>query len=296
MKKIISLVLCISIISAVFISCKNNTSTSTDTANDILVYDTYDSAYYFDESAIRAYQDLCKAVVNGEDTIRLNAGFFDSALELFYSSFPLSVLVDDINKVDSEYVINYNNDEQTHKAKVDEFIEKIYQIKTECNDANDTAYAIKLYNKIAASIKISDNPSINCYETVVNGEGSAFSYSKMFEYLLQQRGINSYHILCEDKGGNSKSISAAELGGKLYYFDLFSEYNDNKGTLLKYFGMTTSDAENIGLQNFIYTNREVADDASDLRFQACRFCKSWEIDDTNLLVTRNDEEIVQIAL
>ena len=294
MRKTISILLCVCIISALFISCKKDNAKNAETVYDNITY-SYDSAYSYDEATVRTYQELCEAVVKGEEEIRINEGMLDNALQLFYTSFPLSVLVDNIEPSNGAYTIKYKNKEE-HNNNVYSFIQKLSDIKEKCNSDNDTIYAINVYNYIASSIKISENTAISCYETIMKGEGTSFSYSNMFEYLLQQKGIKACHILCEDMGGNSKAISAAELEGELYYFDLFGEYYDNSGKLLKYFGMTTDDAQNFGLQSFIYTNQSTAADSSDLRFQACRNCTEWRIDGQKLLITRNDDEIVQIAL
>ncbi len=293
MKKTISIILCIILVGLSLASCKSEKKESSANIADGTNY-TYDSAYSFEDATIRAYRDLCRAVVLGNEEVRINSGFLDDVLQLFYTSFPLSALVEKIEPSESGYIIKYKSSD-AHKDAL-QFLEKVRSIKTEINNENDTVYAINLYNRIASSIKVSDNNSISCYETIMKGEGTSFSYSNMFEYLLQQEGIKAYHILCEDAGGNSKAISAAELDGKLYYFDMMSEYYDNGGKLLKYFGMTTADTEGTGLVNFIYTNHETADDASDLRFQACRTCTDWEIDSNNLFITRNDGEIVQVAL
>ena len=293
MKKTISIIICICLVALSLASCKAKEEESSADISDSVKY-TYDSAYSFDDATIRAYKDLCKAVITGDGEVRINSGFIDDVLQLFYTSFPLSALVKSIEPADAVYKIEYKSEEAHNDAL--QFLEKIKEIKSDCAGSTKTEYTINLYNKIASSVKISENASISCYETVMKGEGTSFSYSNMFEYLLEQNDINAYHILCEDMGGRAKAISAAELDGKLYYFDLFSEFNDNGGKILKYFGMTSDDCSQIGLQNFIYSNKETSADASDLRFQACRFCSEWEINDENLVVTRSDGEIVQVAL
>ena len=292
MKKTISIFLCVCLVVLSFVSCKSKKDDSATIADETNY--TYDAAYSVGDATVRAYKDLCKAVVSGSSEIRINSGFLDDVLQLFYTSFPLSALVERIEPVDAGYKIVYKYSDAHNNAL--KFLEKVNSIKSDVDDNNETVYAINLYNKIASSIKISENNSISCYETVMKGEGTAFSYSNMFEYLLQQKGIKAYHILCEDAAGNSKAISAAELDGNTYYFDLMSEYYDNGGKLLKFFGMTTADAEEIGLCNFIYTNRSTAEDLSDLKFESCRYCEKWELDGKDLLITRNDEEVVRIAL
>ena len=293
MKKIFSVLLIILIITGVLTACHSDKEESSATVLDTISY-TYDGAYAFDDITIRAYKDLCKAVVNTEGEVRINPGVFDDTMQLFYTSFPLNALVDKIEATSGAYNISYKNAETAHSDTL-YFIEKVHNVY-ENTEESDAVKAVKIYNKIASSIKVSENSAINCYETIMKGEGTSYSYSNMFEYVLQQNGINAYHVLCETESGESKAISAAELGGELFYFDLFAEFEDNGGKLLKFFGMTTEDVQSYGIKSMIYTNRQTADDASDLRFEACRNCSSFEIKDSELLVTKDGGEIVQIAL
>ena len=293
MKKTISIILCICLVALCLASCKASKEDSSATIADSVNY-TYDSAYSFEDATIRAYKDLCQAVIMGSTEVRINAAFLEDVLQLFYTSFPLNALVSKISPSQSGYRIEYKSSD-THK-KAMAFLEKVKTIKSDINSNNDTEYAIKLYNSISSSIKVSDNSAITCYETIMTGEGTSFSYSNMFEYLLQQRGIKAYHILCEDENGASKAISMAELDGNLYYFDVFKEFEDNGGSNLRYFGMITDDVTSYGLKNMIYTNRQAAADASDLRFDSLRNCQKWEIENEKLVVTAENGEIVQIAL
>jgi hypothetical protein len=225
----------------------------------------------------------------------MNMGFIDDVLQMYYTSFPLNAIVESLTpSAEGILTIKYKNED--YSSQVSDFVNKINEIENESDEDDDTAYAIKLYNYIASSVKPSTEGSITCYETIMTGEGTSFSYSNMFEYLLQQKGIKAYHILCETESGESKAISAAELGGELYYFDIFAEYEDNGGKLLKYFGMTTDDAKTAGIKSMIYTNKVTAANASDLRFEACRDCEKWEIKSDKLLVAKKGGTIVQVAL
>ena len=293
MKKTVSIILCICFVTLSLASCKGSKEANSATIADSVSY-TYDSAYTCDDATKRAYNELCKAVIMGNTEVRMNSAFLDNALQLFYTSFPLNALVEKISPSENGYKIEYKTPDAHEKAM--EFSEKIKTVKSELYSSNDTEYAINLYNSIASSIKVSDNSAITCYETIMTGEGTSFSYSNMFEYLLQQKGIKAYHILCEDESGASKAISMAELDGNLYYFDVFKEFEDNCGSSLKYFGMITDDISSYGLRNVIYTNRQEAADASDLRFDALRKCKKWEIKKEFLIITTENGEIVQIAL
>ena len=294
MKKYISVILCFVLLSLSFLSCsKSAQDGNSATVMDTLSY-TYDSAYAFDDITVRAFEGLCEAVVHGNEEVRINPSAFENTLQLFYTSFPLNALVENIEATDGAYKITFRNSETAHSDTL-KFIEKVHNVYPNTEES-DAVKLVKIYNKIASSIKPSDNSAISCYETIMTGEGTSFSYSNMFEYVLQQNGIKAYHILCEKKDGSSKAISAAELGGEIYYFDVFAEYEDNGGKLLRYFGMTSEDVKSTGIKSTIYTNREAAAQASDLRFEALRDCASWEIKDENLSVTDKNNKIVQIAL
>jgi len=291
MKKITALIIGVCLIAGLFSACGKNENSAT--VLDTISY-TYDSAYHFDDLTVSSYEDLCKAVVWSKEEVRINPSVFDNAMQLFYTSFPLNALIDKIEATSGAYVISYKNKETAHNDVL-EFIKKIHGIYQN-SDESDTEKLIKIYNNIASSIKVSENSAISCYETIMTGEGTSFSYSNMFEYVLQQKGINAYHILCEDESGSSKAMSAAEINGEMYYFDVFAEYENNKGTLLKYFGMNSEELEKLGYKNLIYTNRQEAAKADGNRFSALRNCTRWEIEGEKLVVTDDDGNIVQVAL
>lgn len=296
MKKLVSVMLCICFIALCFFGCGNSENDSNSNAE---IKSTYDSAYSsFDASTIRAYSSFCEAVIGYQTDVRLNVGMFDDIQQLFYTSCPLNILVKDItvNKDGSGLSVEYKNDEATHKQIVSDFSDKIVSIQEKCSAVNDAVFVINAYNYVASSIEPGDNSATTCYDTIMNGGGTEFTYSGMFEYILQQHGIPAYHILCEDAYGASKAMSAAVVNGNLYYFDVMSEYYANGGNQLLFFGMTTDDVIGMGYTNLIYTNREIAEDSSDLTFEACRFCSEWTVEGNNLIITKNDDEIVRIAL
>ena len=293
MKKVISVLLSIVVIAGVFSACQSEKGESSATVLDSVSF-TYDGAYSFEDVTVRAYEDLCKAVIHSEGEVRINPSVFDDTMQLFYTSFPLNALVDKIEATPGAYKITYKSEKTAHSNTLD-FIEKVHSVYPNAEES-DAVKLVKIYNKIASSIKISQNTAINCYETIMTGEGTSFSYSNMFEYVLQQNGFKAYHILCENESGESKAISAAELDGKLYYFDVYAEFEDNGGKLLKYFGLTSAQLEKLGYKNLIYTNRQQAQKAEDNRFSALRNCTKWEIDGENLLVTDKNGKVVQIAL
>lgn len=299
MKKALSLLLTVALVALTFSACTggNDNMDSSDPTIKI----TYDSAYSnYDASVINGYQDICSAIIKGEASARVNTGMFSNIQRLVYTSFPLSHLVSSItvSSDKSGVDIEYKNDSDAHLALVKAFEDKINEIKDACggDSANDSLYAVNLYNYIAKNIKVSDNDTISCYETIINGEGNSFTYSNMFEYLLLQKGIKAYHVIAYDMAQTPFGITQAVLGDGTYYFDIMSEFYANKGQNLVYFGMTTDDVKASGLNGMIYSNDEQAEDASNMDFDACRSCKSWELNGSSLLVTRADNEVVEITL
>lgn len=299
MKKALSLLLTVALVALTFSACTGGND-NTD-SSDPTIKITYDSAYSnYDASVINGYQDICSAIIKGEASARVNTGMFSNIQRLVYTSFPLSHLVSSItvSSDKSGVDIEYKNDSDAHLALVKAFEDKINEIKDACggDSANDSLYAVNLYNYIAKSIKVSDNDTISCYETIINGEGNSFTYSNMFEYLLLQKGIKAYHVIAYDMAQTPFGITQAVLGDGTYYFDIMSEFYANKGQNLVYFGMTTDDVKASGLNGMIYSNDEQAEDASDMDFDACRSCKSWKLNGSSLLVTRADNEVVEITL
>lgn len=261
----------------------------------------FDYAYKgTDKSAVNAYEKLCQAVIDYQNDVRINTGLLESAQQLLFTSFPLSALVKDIkiNDDKSGVVITYKKSGEEHKKTVSDFNNKIKAIKDKCLEGttNRNVYAVRLYNYIASNIVKSEDDSITCLDTVLTGKGSSFSYSQMFEYLLRQNEIESFHVLANDASGKGWGIAGAVLDGNIYYFDLMTEFYDNQGKLLRYFGMTSEDLKAEGLKDGVLTNREPAEDASDLKFDTLRRCASWKLYGAKLIVTTITEEIVEIAL
>ena len=247
-----------------------------------------------------AYENLCKAVINAESEVRFNISMLDDVLQLFYTSFPLSALVDKVekNEDNSGVTLTYKYSFDEHNKRVEAFEAKVKEIEEYCYNGtlNKNIYAIRLYNYITSSIAESSDATIGAYDTIINGEGTMNSYANMFEYLLLQADIPAYHILAEDAAGSAWSLSGAELDGEIYYFDMMTEFYTTEGKQLRYFGMTSEDVKNEGLTNLNYTDMNPAAEASSLYFDTCRSCVSWEIEGSNLLVTTSKGIVVEVAL
>ena len=303
MKRFLCIILSIFLIAACFCACskKADEAETTEQSLSDRVKFNFDSAYKStDESAVSAYEAICKATIDYTTEVRMNTALYDSALQLFYTSFPLSELVNDIkiNEDNTGVVISFKLSEEEHKKQTEAFINKCDEIINKCSEAttNKAVFAVKLYSYIASSVNKSEDETVSCYDTIMNGKGNSFSYSQEFEYLLRQKDIPSYHVIASDAVGSGWGIAGAELYGNVYYFDIMSEYFDNGGSKLKYFGMTTEDLKAEGLKNPVFTNREDAIDASDLKFDICRKCDSYTLEGAKLLVTTKNEDIVEVAL
>lgn len=299
MKKYFSVALSVILTAVILCGCSSGTDDKTHTQVNIKY--TYDSAYTsYDSSTVRAYETVCDAVVNGVEEVRVNTGMLDNVKQLIYTSFPLYCLIDDItvNSDNSGIIIKYTQETEAHLQSVEAFSDRISEIQEACGfgKVGNAEYTVNVYHYVASNIKESADASVTSYDAIMKGEGTSFTFSNMFEYILQQSDIDAYHIIAIDSSKGSKGLSAAVINDNLYYFDVMSEYKANGGAQLVYFGMTTDDVNTEGLTSLIFSNQQFAPDASDLAFDACRLCKSWELKDGNLLVTRNDDEIVEIAL
>lgn len=299
MKKIISLVLVLTLALLTLCSCSKEGGESDESSVQIKY--TYDSAYSaYDASVIRAYEALCDAVVKGEEKAGFNIGLLTKVNQLFYTSFPLSALVTDIKELSdkSGVAITYANEQSVHLDKVKAFDDKINEIVSQCKNGtvSDMEYTVNVYNFVAKNAEIKDASSADTvYSTIMNNTGNVFTYANMFEYLLQQNDIPAYHVIAQDMAGTGWGLSAGEIGGMLYYFDIGTEYYANSGEQLGYFGMTSEDVNREGLVSTQFTSGAAATDASDLKFEPCRSCKSWELKDGKLYVTNGNGITVEIS-
>lgn len=303
-KKVISALLCAVIVFA-FASCADSDKSDKEQAQQKpeLVYNVFDSAYSsYDASAVSAYADLCKAVSMGESSVRFNLGMFDNVLQLFYTSFPLNCFVKNIEKNEdkSGVTITYTLEQAEVTAKADEFTAKVDEILKSCSagKVGERAFAIKMYNYVASNYVESSANEQNVYTTIMKGEGNTQTCAGALAYLLRQGGVSTASLIATDAGGAGWNVCLAEFDGENYLLDPVTEKIANGGKQLVYFGMTNEDAAKEGLSNFVYTNRGNAPVCDNPYFDACRLCSSWEITEngTALLVTQNNDEIVQIAL
>lgn len=298
MKRMIAALLSLCLLAGCFAACAKEDKSQEETTPDTTLAVSYDATYgSYDESVYTAYETLCTAILNGESAARFNIGLTDNVLQLYYTSFPLQELVTVTENPDGSGAdIVYKEDAATATQQMAEFAKKINAIKMQCFDGtvSQTVYALNLYRYICEHYKEGEADSV--YETVMEENGSAETYTRLFEYLLQQAGIPAYHIIATDAKGAVVPMSEASLDGQLYYFDVALEAALSRGNALRYFGMTSDDVASNNITKTMYTNLSESSSASDLRFDSCRKSVEWEISGASLLVTMDTGIIAEIEL
>lgn len=299
MKKIISVVLAICLVALNFAGCSSKKEDVNESKLDIKY--TYDSIYSdFDESSVRAFNDVCDAIVNYETDVQFNIAMLDDVLQLVYTSFPLNFLTQSIVENDdgTGVVISFKYDEEKHNEQAKLFNDKIVEIEKECGlgKVNNGVYILNAYNYVASNMKINSSGTSTLFETVMNGEGTIFTYANLFEYLLLQKDIMAFHIIAEDATGGGWSLSSAQLNDEIYYFDMATEFYSNGGKGINYFAMNSKDVKAEGLKNLKYTSSGEGYKASSKAFDACRIAKEWSLEGNSINITQYDLEKTTIEL
>ena len=307
MKKIIAIILSAVLICTCFVGCadKNDTSTpdanATDTNASALefTFDTYYSAY--DDSTIHYYEQMCQAINDQQSELRFNQSIYENVSQLLFTSFPLVDLIVNvsINNDMSGITNTYKYDNAQHTQLVNEFANKIDEIKSDCmyTKVSDNEYIINVYKYIASNIVFSQNKAITLYETITTNQGTSFTYSRMFEYILQQSGIDTSHVIALDKAQGTCGLSIVFMDNSYFYFDPIREFTDNGGTKLKFFGMTTADAVNCGLSDFSFSDStKITIEIIDPRFAPCRNCESYSVSNDVLTVVDAQSQTNEISL
>lgn len=294
-KKLVSVLLCLCLFSSVFCSCSNenkasekNNETTQEKAFSLKI--TYDSSLSPNDSVLRAYKVLCNAVINGETEVKFASEMQEEVFQLYYSGFPLRVLVDNIevNGDQTGYVIKYKNSIDEHKALVGEFTEKIGQILELCGkgSVSDEIFAANAYKYTATHISPSSDESSTVFDAVIYGEGMSAAFAGLFEYLLQQNNMKAIHIIGTEKSNSFWSWSIAEIEGAYFHFDPYSEYLVTQGEGLKYFGETDDDRINDFMSESFRTPSNVSPPlCSDNRYGSVRNCKSWTVENSTIIIS-----------
>lgn len=298
MKKVVSLFLAVVMITAVFCSCSKGGSKHEKLS---YTYDSYYSDYSeFDKNVVKSYEKLCGAVVNGEKSVKFDIDLLEDVNRLYYTSFPLSVLVEkmSLNEKKDGLNIEYVNDLETHKKLVSEFTDKVNQIMEECgyNKVSQKEYVLNTYSYVASKIEYDVNYTTT-YEAIVKGYGSTSSYTSVFNYLLLQAGINATQVYGLNSNGLS-FMSMAEIDNENYLFAPCNENKANKGFGLSFFGISYSDVLKLGFTDgFKYTNEEaVVFDETTEKYSNLRDTVSYDYEDGKITAIKSNGSSVEVEL
>lgn len=298
MKKVISVILAIAVVVLSLSACS---SKKDDAEFNIDLKFTYDSIYSdFDESSIRAYNDLCKAVLDYKEEVRINTAMLDDVLQLFYTSCPFYALTEsvNVNSDNSGFSISYKFDKKTTQEKIKQFNDKIVEIEKECGlgKVSDSFYTLNAYNYVSKNMNVVETSTLAMLDTVLEGKGNIFVYASLFEYLLLQKDIMAFHIIAEDAVGTGWGLSSARLNGNIYYFDMATEHYSNGGNGINYFAMNSNDVKNEGLKNLKYSSQGSAFESVASDFNACRTAKEWSLEGSTLKIVQYDLSEITIDL
>lgn len=279
MKKYISLLLSIIVCLTVFAGC-------TKSGSDSEYVITMDSHYdYVNDTAVRSYEKLCNAVINGEEEVRFNTAHMDEINQLFYTCFPLYPLVESIDILENNtgVGIKYKNDMDKHTELVSQFNDKISDIMKECRYSKVSAdeYIFNVYVYITSNFKI-DSSIFTTFDTVVEGKGYNASINSLFEYLVLRGGGKASHIISST---GSNIMSMVNFAGKSYFFDPAKEIEINSGTALVYFAMDTSRAGGV----FLYTDNTDVEKVEDDSFSKLALSESYTVKKSTVTVQCSDE-------
>lgn len=299
MKKVLSLILSLSLIFCIFAGCSNNDSDEEPTSEPVsLTITTDESNSYLSQSSIRAYETLCSAVLNGETEANFNTTLIDDVNRLFYSDFPLSYLVGklDIKSDNTGVSITYKNDTETHLSLVSEFTDKVNKILTDCGfgTVSPNVLVLNLYSYITKNtvIKYQSN---TVYELIINSSGYSSSLAGAFSYLLNQAGIKASVVKSTNEDGIA-FMTETSFKGMNYIFNPFFEADKNKGEALCYFALDYDGLASDGFTDVRYRNGDgvVFDDGNN-DFSQLRSSISYKVDGNTLNVkTENGDFQIEL--
>lgn len=286
MKKFISSFLSLILILSVFTACSNSSKDEKESAQLKFTIDSHYSNT--DESALRAYEKLCNAVVNGDSEVKFNVNMIDDVYNLFYTSFPLFSLVDNMNVLsDSSGVeLTYKNAIDEHKQIVSQFTDKISEIMTACQygKVSNDRYIFNVYTYITSNFSV-DNSVFTLIDILANGKGYSASLCSLFEYLVLQGGGQASHII---DVSSSSIISAVVFKGQWYYFNPAKDIEKNQGKALTGFAMNNA---RTGSRGFSYTDDIPVVPATDETFFDLENSSSFEDEGSKVNIKCSNDNI-----
>lgn len=281
MKKIICVILSAVFISSVFAGCSNNEQQADDYSTRIVVDTHYSET---DESAYRAYEKLCQAVMNYESDVKFNTQLIDDATQLFYTAFPLNSLAENIS-VSSDNTgleITYRFGEDEHNKLVADFYARVDEILTACNIKNSSRdrCVFNIYTYIAENFQI-DSSVVSVYDVLMQGRGTVATINSVFEYLVLTAGGSASHVINVDSGF---FVSLVIFNSNGYFFDVGNEINDNSGKALKYFAMNSERLGRYARGSFTFTDGDEVDIIEDDTYSALADSVSYNVNENDISV------------
>lgn len=301
MKKIVSLFLSAALVVCAFAGCskEEKKKEKETTVENSITYtvDAHNSSV--NQSVVRAYEQLCDAVVSGKEEALFNTSLIADVNKLFYSDFPLSYLVNklEINDNNSGVKITYEKDMENHIKAVEEFKNRLNEILTACGygKVSKNILLLNIYSYLTKNITLSSQFNYS-YDAIVGLKGYSFSITSAFTYLLNQAGINASIINAMNEDGIC-FMTEAEFDGCRYVFIPFLEADENAGSGLCYFALDYSELVSAGFTDVSYSDGSgVAFDDTDKVYTEFRDSVAYILDGNHLSVTKNNGENVQLSI
>lgn len=294
MKKIISVLAVVAVIACVFSGCSSK-------VKDYTMKITYDSHYSdYSDDVYTDYETLVQAVMNADNTASVNPNNIDQLNTLFYTSCPLSSIVNSISLTSAGDSVRIKYTESASKIKelVKEFTEETARILYDCGypDKDKNEILLNIYTYVSS--EISQNEEFNsAYDTLMNKEGSSSGYQAVFQYLVQQAGFDAARAYGVSSQG-AHFLTEVVVDGVAYYFDPCQENLYSQGKGLCCFGMGTIGLEQNGIGNDIkYSDNESALLSSDSdKFNQLFQTVSYKYKDGTVTAKKKSGDIVKIAL
>ncbi len=244
-----------------------------------------------------AYENLCNAVIKGEEEVKYNIRMLDSVNQLYYTGFPLNALVESIDIMpDSSGVkITYKNDIEAHLQLVADFNARVNEILTACGlgTVDNSRFVFNVYDYIIRNFEI-DNSVVNAYDVIMQGKGVKSAVNSVFEYLVLCGGGKASHAVSYDNTPNM--ISLVNFNNDWYFFDPASEIEDNAGKALKYFGMNDKRIAAYISGQLEYTDGMPVGTVTDGKYSKLENSSSYEAKNDEISVTLSNDEIIVLDL
>lgn len=290
MKKLIAILLTFVLFVGVFSACsktENNDSTSNQSINRIVVDSHYSDT---NESVMYAYQKLCDAVIAGDEVATFNTQLLNDVFQLFYTSFPLNALVDEVKVLDdkSGVSLTYKNDLNTHLELVTQFNSRVDEILSTCNMGSASAdeFIVNVYSYVANNFTVS-NDYVSSFDTLINSAGVEASINQVFEYLLLCGNCEASHIV--ETTGAVSILSYVKFDSSYYYFDVASEIKNNEGKALHYFAMDNERLGTYAPGQHYFTDQAVVPAVEDSTYSKLAQSISYELGDKTISVNCGEE-------